>query len=336
MSARAWPLFALLLLQPLINAALAAVRPASLVSDRGTSARTERYRSGRALAAQLLIARGDAESLAAAAALSFFGPARGTRTDFAADHIAAIELAAEASDRDPENAAIAWLRLELSASTAGYDIRDAATTMRWVDADNAAAWLASLAAAERERNATEIDRILAAMAQGARFDLYWNRTVVLLYDALKRIAEGLPRSYVASDAERFSEASSVASAEVLPSLQPLLGACVREPGALERRESCSRIARIMQRSDAVIAQLAGLSIEKHWAAPDGRDARAVAERRRTLEWRVATASQADEPLLPWMKSAQARHRIATMRALPREEDVDVAILRQHRLPLEPP
>jgi hypothetical protein len=32
----------------------------------------------------------------------------------------------------------------------------------------------------------------------------------------------------------------------------------------------------------------------------------------------------------------ARERIAEMRAAPREEDVDIAFLRKHRLPLDPP
>ena len=52
--------------------------------------------------------------------------------------------------------------------------------MRWVDADNGAAWLQTLSAAQKDRDATEVDRILADMAHGERFDLYWNRIVVLM------------------------------------------------------------------------------------------------------------------------------------------------------------
>jgi hypothetical protein len=37
-----------------------------------------------------------------------------------------------------------------------------------------------------------------------------------------------------------------------------------------------------------------------------------------------------------LKNARARARIAEMRAMPREEDVDIAILREHKMPLEPP
>jgi hypothetical protein len=92
----------------------------------------------------------------------------------------------------------------------------------------------------------------------------------------------------------------------------------------------------MQRGDTVAAQLAGFSLEKRLSPPDSKETRAVADHRHVLEWRVSTAGQIEEPLLPWLKNAHARARIAEMRAMPREEDVDIAILRQHKMPLEPP
>lgn len=323
----------LVLLAALPAHAVLCAPPAAERVSSATS--TEHYRLWRAEAAQRLVERGDPESLAAAAALSFVGSPGRLKNDFAASHAGALDLAAAACDHAPENAAIAWLRLELCAEMTGCDIRDPAMTLRWLDADNGAAWMPSLAVAQREKNATDVDRILTDMAQGLRFDLYWNRIVVLLFDALRRVAPELPPSYVPSDLARYNEAISVASAEVLPPFAPLSGAC-RESAALERRESCLRIARVMQRGDTVIAQLAGFGIEKHWTVPDSREARVLGEQRRVLVWRSSTASQADEPLLPWLKSAWMRRRIALMRAHAREEDVDLAILREHRLPLEPP
>ena len=86
----------------------------------------------------------------------------------------------------------------------------------------------------------------------------------------------------------------------------------------------------------LVTQMAGFTLERRLTAPDGKEARSIAERRRVLEWRIATASQNDVPLFPWSTNALARARIAEMRAAPREEDVDIAILRKLRLPLEPP
>ncbi len=297
----------------------------ALGAPRGAGApAADKYRTWRADAAQVLIASGDAGSLATAAALSF-----------AAREPAAVDLAVKASELDPENPSIGWLRLQLCANTPGCDIRDAATTMRWIDAENGAAWLPTLAAAQKEKDTIETDRILAGMAQGVRFDLYWNRTVVLLFDALKRAGGALPAKYLPSDLSRLSEAMGIASAEIIPPFAPLLNAC-RDPADAERRDTCLRLSKIMQRGDTVIVQMAGFGMERRLSPPDSREARTIAEHRRALEYRVSTARQFNEPMLPWLKNARARARVAQMRAMPREEDVDIAILRKRRMPLEPP
>jgi hypothetical protein len=211
------------------------------------------YQTWRSEAAQTLIGRGDAESLATAAALAFAGASAHLKTDLAAQKSAAVELAAKSNELDPENPSIGWLRLQLCANTPGCDIRDAATSMRWVDADNGAAWMATLAVAQKEKDTVEVDRILTDMAQGVRFDLYWNRTVVLLFDALRKARSALPAKYLPSDVARLSEAIAVAGAEIIPPFTPLLSAC-RDPSGAERRENCLKLSKIMQRGDTVAAQ----------------------------------------------------------------------------------
>lgn len=294
----------------------------------------DKYQTWRAGAAQILARRGDADSLATAAALSFLGPQLRIKGDSAPLKSAAVELAVKASELKPENPCIGWLRLQLCANTQGCDVRDAATTMRWVDAENGAAWLPTLAAAQRARDFVEVDRILADMAQGVRFDVYFNRTVVLVFDALKKASGALPAKYLSSDLARLNEAIEVAAAEVVPPFTQLQNSC-RDSAGIERRESCRKLSKIMQRSDTVAAQLAGFGIERRLAPPDSKEARTIAEHRHLLEWRVSTASQFDVPVLPWLKNARARERVARMRALPREEDVDIAILRERKMPLEP-
>ncbi len=284
----------------------------------------DKYQTWRAAAAKVLIGRGDARSLATAAALSL-----------ASHNSAALELAAKANELDPENPAISWMRLQICANTAGCDIRDAATTMRWVDADNGAAWLPTLAAAGKDKEPMEVARVLADMARGTRFDVYWNRTVVLMFDALKKARGALPSNYVPSDLARLSESMLIASATIVPSFAPLQYAC-RDSAGTERQGSCLKVSKIMQRGDTVMAQLAGFALEKRLVPPDGKEARIAAERRRALEWRVSTANLFNEPILPWLRNASARTQIARMRTIAREEDVDIAILREHRMPIEPP
>ena len=303
----------------------------------GSHAAAEKYRAWRVAAAQTLIARADANSLATAAALRYVGSGGGMgKTAGASPKPSAVELAARASELQPQNASIGWLHLQLCSATPNCDIRDVATVMRWVDADNGAAWLQTLAAAQRDRDQTEVDRILADMARGARFDLYWNRILVLMVDALSAARGDLPGGFAGSDIATLTTVTGIASGEIIPSFAPLVDACREPNGVPERHELCMRLSKTMQRGDTIIAQMAGLSIERRLVPPDSKEARAISERKHVLEWRLGEAAKFDTPLLPWMKNARARARLGHMRALPREEDVCIAILREHKVALEPP
>jgi hypothetical protein len=295
----------------------------------------DKYQTWRVEAAATLIARADPNSLATAAALRYSGP-YGVKTGSPKLGPSALELAARASELAPQNASIGWLHLQLCSGTPTCDIRDVATVMRWVDADNGAAWLQTLTAAQRERDTREVDRILADMAHGAHFDFYWNRIVVLMVDALAAARDQLPSGFAASDWARLATVSGIASGEIIPPFTALVEACRESSAPPERRELCMKLSKIMQRGDTIAAQIVGFSIERHLLAPDSKEARAIAERRHVLEWRVAAAARFDNPLLPWTKNARARARLVQMRAMPREEDVCIAILREHKMALDPP
>jgi len=281
----------------------------------------------KAAAAAALARRADANSLAAAAALDFGGESQ---------HASALELAMHAGQLAPDDAAIGWIQVRLCSNTPGCDVRAAATAMRWLDPDNAAAWLPTLATALRDKDTIEVDRVLADMAQGERFDIYWNRIIVILFDAIKGVSRNLPRGSVESDAARLAVVQGVVAAEFVPPFAPLLEACHESLPETERRESCQKIARDMQQGDTIVAEIAGLNIERRFLASDGREFRALSEKRRVLDWRVANADPFDTSLLPWLRNAHARWRVARMRSLRRDEDVLLAILREQGLPLAPP
>jgi hypothetical protein len=317
-------LFAAILLAPASFAAPPAPQP---VTHRGGE--PERYPAWRAAAVASLIERGDAYSFATAAALMFAATAPSMQAE-------GLVLAGRASAIDPQNAAIGWLRLRLCVLAAGCDVRASATDMRWLDAENAAAWLPTLTAAYRDRDATEVDRVLMDMAQTRRFDLYWNRIIVLLFESLRGAEKVLPGGLRTTDASRLALVEGIAATEIVPRFAALIDAC-RDPGAgTERRETCLKVSKLMQQSDATPVQLAGLAMERHMLPVDGREARALAERRHVIEWRTATSAQFDAPLLPWLKNAHARWRLARMKSLRREEDVAIAILREQGMPLDPP
>ncbi|MDB6099968.1 MAG: hypothetical protein QOK23_3492 [Gammaproteobacteria bacterium] len=301
---------------------------ASAVPQAYSNSELYKFKAWREQAVRVLAARADANSLATAAALSFSGRAVPSAA------AAALQLIARASELSPDSAAIDWLHLQLCAASPGCDSRDVATVLRWVDPDNGAAWLASLSTAHKDKDTIEIDRVLADMARGTRFDLYYNQLLVLMFDALSAVRRQLPSGVIASDAAKFTALAGVARAELIPPLAPLAAVC-REPAVGERRENCLKLAKIMQKGDTVIVQMTGFNIEKFLLPPESREAKSAADRKRLLEWRTAAAENLDASILPWTRNTRTRSRLAEMRLRPREEDVCIALLREHKMALEP-
>jgi hypothetical protein len=277
-----------------------------------------------------LAARPDTNSLATAAALGF-------TNSYAVPSAApaALQLIARASELAPQNAAIGWLHLQLCVAAPSCDSREAAIVLRWVDPDNGAAWLSQLSTAQKDKDSIEVDRVLADMARGTRFDLYYNQLTVLMFDALNGVRRELPGGVVASDSAKLTALAGVANAEIIPPLSPLLDSCRESTNFSERHTDCLKLAKIMQRGDTVIVQMVGFSIEKRLVPPDSKEGKSLAERRRLLEWRSSSAAKLDSSILPWTQNARARIRLTEMRLRPREEDVCIALLRQHKMALEP-
>jgi hypothetical protein len=290
----------------------------------------DRYQNWRNEAVRALAARSDANSLATAAALSFTNAVAAPST--ASPSLRLIERASELA---PENAAIGWLHLQLCAITPACDSRDAAFVLRWVDPDNAAAWLAQLSTAHKDKDTIEVERVLADMAHATRFDLYYNQIMVMMFDALHAVRRELPSGIVASDTAKLTALAGVANAEIIPAFSSLIDACRESALVSERREACLKLAKIMQRGDTVIVQMVGFGIERRLIPADSREAKSLAERKHLLEWRLSAASKLDSSILPWTQSSRTRTRLAQMRLRPREEDVCIALLRENQMALEP-
>jgi hypothetical protein len=291
----------------------------------------------RSQAAKILDGRTDANSLVTAASLRFAGTNGKAKPKAAAQDAqkSALDLITQAAEQAPQSAAIAWLHLQICAETPGCSTPEVATVMRWIDADNSASWLPILATAHKDKDGVEIDRVLDDMAHAPRFDLYLNRLTVVMFDVLHSERHAMPAGYASSDWARFTEASGLANAEAVPSFTALIDICRDIVSAPERRDVCLKLARTMQKGDAVATQMAGFTIERRLYPADSKEARAVAERRRLLEWRVAAAAQFDLPLMPWAKNTRSRARLDHMRHRPREEDVCIAILHEHKVTGEP-
>ncbi len=315
---------------------LALSQPAAALATTAPGAKSgspaEKYQFWRSEAVRALAAKADANSVATAAALSFTS---GFAAPAPAAAPTALQLIARASELAPQSAAIGWLRLQLCAATPACDSRDAAFVLRWVDPDNAAAWLTQLSTARKDKDTVEVERVLGDMARATRFDLYYNQIMVMMFDALNGVRRELPGGVVASDTTRLATLAGVATAEIIPAFSPLIDSCREAAPKSARREDCLRLAKIMQRGDTVMVQMVGFGIERRLIPADSKEAKNLAERKHLLEWRLTASSKLDYAVLPWTQSARTRTRVAQMRLRPREEDVCIALLREHKIPLEP-
>jgi hypothetical protein len=284
--------------------------PAGARANPGNDAR--QYAAWKTEAARTLAAREDANSQATAAVLLYVTPSLESRA-----RAQPWDLVTRAARIAPTNRAIGWLSLRICEGTLGCDVPDAATTVRWLDADNAAAWLPT-------------------MALGKRFDIYWNPAIVMMFDTLKSAAASLPRGRAETDALRYQLVLDIAAATLTPTLTPLANACREGSGPPQRHESCMKVGAIMQAGDTLSVQSLAYSIQTHLAPPETKLGRNLAERRKALDWRRGEFSKFGLPFLPWSKNRWALRRMDLMRQYSREEDLMIAVLREHRVPLDPP
>jgi hypothetical protein len=124
---------------------------------------------------QLLIAAGDADSLAAAAMLSVgptFDPAQ------------RLTLSARAVSKAPDRPDLVWLNLRLCTQVDPCNPEPLEAQLRALDPDNGAAWFDSIGRAGRRNDVVAVRKDLAAIATSRRFDMYWNATIVHITNAI--------------------------------------------------------------------------------------------------------------------------------------------------------
>src|ERR1700744_40715 len=110
--------------------------------------------------------------------------------------------------------------------------------------------------------------------------------MVMMFDALNGVRRELPSGVMATDTEKLIALAGVANAEIIPPFSPLIESCRESAGGSERRTDCLKLSKIMQKGDTVIVQMVGFGIEKRLIPADSKEAKALAERKHLLEWRV--------------------------------------------------
>src|SRR5690606_21297066 len=191
---------------------------------------------------------------------------------------------------------------------------------------NGVVWLRALQAAQLRQDTAEQPVLLQTLGQAQDFNLYWNTLV------------GAAPPYLAhhsgiSLSRSLSQAIPLART-VIPPIQPINDACSdSEIRAPQTRAHCEGIAQALQRGDTELMHSVGLRMAQRMATPASRVSMALTERINTAVYRQRSVEAIME--LQTYVDAFAEQLIHLMSTLPRESDVQNAILRWAVQPLIP-
>lgn len=271
-----------------------------------------------------LVARGDADSLLAAALMTYEPAQR-------AQYAQAASLVA------PKDPGLAWLHWQWCDIAAHCDAKAALAWWQALEPGNAAAWLPRVAAAARDGDPRALDAALGKMAGAPHFNLH---VFALAQRALRvRAVAALPPTLSARHHDDYLVdffEQGIQAMQQGPFAQDLavLGrACVDGNASANRAADCTRIGTAMEHSGALLAMLAGTTLAMH-AGGDAGVRAAAARRLRALVWRVSHLPALARAA--YDDSALARAWLAAVRTQTGELAALDALLRYRHIALQPP
>ncbi|HEY4341716.1 MAG TPA: hypothetical protein VGM97_17360 [Steroidobacteraceae bacterium] len=249
----------------------AAARENGSKADRAESLRQAQEAARLPRLQDELVARGDAESLAAAALI------QGQISGFSSG--TALDLAARAVAAAPDRTDLMLLQMQLCEGTPTCDPLPLERRLLVLDPENGIPWVYALLRADREHRPADWEAARSGLAQAKRVDLYWNRTVSHLAKAVTGKA-----GFNANAA--FSQVIG-AEASFITALQPISRACqaqeIKRPEALVQ---CRRIAMVLRHADTTLLEANGSSVAMRVWPAGSAERREVISERRALRYRV--------------------------------------------------
>lgn len=260
-----------------------------------------------------LQARADADSLAAAALLRRLS-----------DGDAALVLAEQALEADPNRPDLLWLTIRLCADRTGCSPVKWERRLLDVDRKNGAPYLENLILASAAGDEPASQSVLDGVAQSERLELYWVR---LLVRGTRAVVQTGTMPLAAA------ETSILGALSVLvPPFQALTRHC--EDSTLAdplNRDRCQRLAAVLQRGDTVVAEMIGVEIAQR-AWPEGSEGRLAADKaRRVHDHRVAALAKDPQ----WMQHHPEQF-LALAEANGREQELVRQQIVLMGLPPDPP
>lgn len=267
---------------------------------------------------QLLIAAGDADSLAAAAMLSFAPTV---------DNGQRLSWIARAVSEAPDRPDLVWLDIRLCAQVASCDPESLEPQLRALDPENGAAWFDSLVRAEKHQDVAAVRKDLAAIATSKRFDLYWNSTVVHLTNAILR-------THTLDVRSALWTTTGVASADI-PAYHTILETCtadsLRDPEVLR---TCRQVSAVLRAGDTYLTEMIGPAIAKRAWPETSSEYVDAAGAKRLAHYRMD--ADAKLGLHRLFQSGYAARRLRLMTQMRTEQEVIHAELVNAKLNPDPP
>jgi hypothetical protein len=282
----------------------------------------------------LLIPAGTADSLATASLLAHLTPAfseaEKTGDAMTNDPSALIQKAVALAPDRPE---LVWLQLRDCQQRRCAEERQIAARLQSLDPDNGLAWLTDLRMAP-SLSAPEMTQAIERMGNSKNPQLYWNKLVVTMYDALTHGSGSRPATAITFHPDdRLAHVMGILGAVDSPAFQTLALACRSDqfeaPG---RRAACAQLMARLEISDAVLLQNLSLTLQEGWWSAGSPEREAL--RRKHLQQRYLT--EAAGRVRDSRADSDAELRVDAMRRLQREEDVERAMLSAFHEPLERP
>jgi hypothetical protein len=276
-----------------------------------------------------LVRTGTADSLATASLLTYLTPGSG-EAGASRDPIKLMERALAKAPARPE---LVWLELRECQQRRCAEEATIAASLKALDPDNGLAWLPDLRAAQAQ-SAEEITKVVAAMGDKPKPTLYWNRLVVMMFDALTHRDPAYPPTAITLHADdRYTHVTGVLAAVDVPALQPLRAVCASDQfESAGRRAACEKLLVRLESGDSVIAQNLSVVLRQGWWSATSPEHETLRSKHRQQRYLMVESNQLREG----QADRDADARVEAMRHLPREEDVEVAMLRSFNEPLSRP
>ena len=295
---------------------------AALAGCAGQERTSRDFEATRDAQAAALSARATPESLATASALLSF------KRD--SESLALVNSAAALA---PERADIIYLQWRVCVRHQCAEEPQILADLKRVDPGNGMAWLPELNAAWERADQREVTEIVAKIGASRGVNLHWNPLVVMMVDALGESALRNARDRANDFPTRMVTAIGILAATSTPPLQPLAKACL--PAQFEqrgRRAACEAMVAGLGKSDTMIAQGLGLSIQEKWWPEGSAERENLKGQRQQIQYLLIASSR--ERILHLNKDWATR--LDAMRKTSNEVEVMRAMLISHHEPLERP